>query len=164
MEDKYFKVIDLVNTIAKEHNLQWCVISGFSLYLHGINLPVRDIDINTTKENAPIFAKHLKDFLEMKAINEPTDTYYSDYYMFAINDIHLDICGEFKYKNAKSTQWENKNEALEHPELIKANGLVIPVSPLIVELKAYEIIRQEKDLIKSKLIRSHLHLGTELTS
>lgn len=128
----FIKILNMVND--KNHPI---ILSGStSLALQGVNIEVHDIDIVTDKEGAVLLDSLLKEYNINKMKYSETNTYKSYFGQYIIDDIKVEIMGEFQYK-LKNGEWSKENH-LHEIKYIEYDGVDIPVLSLEQEMIEYE--------------------------
>lgn len=123
------------------------VLSGStSLYLQGVNIEVNDLDILTDSYGAEYFDNVLKEFCIKKSEYSITDKYKSHFGIYEIDNVKIDIMGEFQYK-LKSGEWSIPNHT-NKIYLFKYDNIEIPVLSLEQELVEYQNTGKKDTILK----------------
>jgi hypothetical protein len=111
----------------------FAVVGSTGLALQGVDLPVHDIDILTTKEGAQESER-----LFLSALTKPvrwsdSDRFSSWYGKFLFNNVQVEIMGALVIHGADG-DWRAD---VTQRSFITLGALSIPVLPLRIELEAY---------------------------
>lgn len=108
-----------------------------------------------TDEEGAKKANHiLKKFIINSVKHKKTPLFQSFLGRFEINDVEVEIMGDFKY--FKNNNWNSLSHFLLHHKLVKIDGFDVPVPYLVDQLKSYQEMGREKDLEKIKKIHDKL--------
>jgi S-adenosylmethionine-dependent methyltransferase len=157
---------DVLRRIASQMDaasLPYKMVGGASAALHGIWLPVRDLDIETTAEGAyrfqEMFASHV---LEPVCLSE-SEHYRSHFGRFDFEGVQVDIMGDL-YRRDKGGWTKTSSTTVEKVEV---EGINVNVSWLEEETLAYirrgRLERAAQCLVKcnpeklSLLLRGEIH-------
>ncbi|MDD2627484.1 MAG: hypothetical protein PHR25_00345 [Clostridia bacterium] len=123
------------NTIKKLKNITWILTGSTALALQGVNVPVNDIDIITDEISGRNLDESLSDYCIQKYIYSSNDKYQSYYGIYRINDVKVEIMGNFQYK-LKDGNWSKENH-LHEVKFYNYNNTLIPILSLEQELEEY---------------------------
>ncbi len=154
MDEKFLLILKIVSEKLKD--IPWVLGGSSSLYLQGIDVKPRDIDIITTKENAFKINEILKEFEINPVEFSETEKIRSYRGTFKIQDKEIDILGDFSEKI--NNNWINLAEKrLKTYTLVTMGDLKIPVTPLEQHLESYTFLNREKDLEKIEKIKKRMN-------
>ncbi len=130
------------------------IVGSTSLALQDVDVEPKDIDILTDKDGALKSNDVLKEFLIERVKWSQTEIYKSYFGKFRINDVLIDIMGEFSvYHRGK---WLSIASRLKNIHYIKVNILKIPVTELKIHLAFSKNSELKKDKEGYELILKEL--------
>ena len=133
-------------TILKLEGLEYLVIGSMSLYLHGINVSPRDIDIITTPEILEEIIVRLKEYQTKEVYFDKTEGRNSWRTFFDIEGIEVEVLC-----NVDNLAWSKNISG--NKVFVECDGIFIPCVSLEASIIAYEkMLRLKKvGLIKNFL-------------
>ena len=140
-----YSVLRIINDLISNKKILWRLEGSANLFLQGVDVSVRDIDITTNENGIKIFKEALKEFVEK-------DYYDADKKMKTLLSNINGFEVEINCYNRKEL------EMLDKFTEINWNGLTLPVLPLENALKFYKIIKRDE---KVKLIEEYLRQRRE---
>lgn len=155
MKKKLYESLKIITKALNKMNIKWCIIGSLSLYLQGVKIKPKDIDLLTDKEGAYEINKVLKKF-EIKPVEFSRSDIFSSYYgKFLINGIKFEVMGDLNI--LLNARWNDEvMKRLYNKKEIKYNDILIPVSPLEDQLKSYKKLNRKKDSKKVQKIKAIL--------
>jgi len=126
----------IIEKISKSNNIDWILTGTTSLKLQGVDVPVNDIDILTGINGAYKLDNILCEYCTKKLEFSSTDKYKSYYGIYLINNVKVEVMGNFQYR-LKSHIWSLPNN-LNESSILNYEGLDIPVLSLQQEKQEYE--------------------------
>ncbi len=107
-------------------NVKWAVDGSTSLALQGMDIVPHDIDILTDHNGAYRIQDVFKDTAMKPVSHSSTDRYESDYRIFSINGLRVEVMGNLKvFRNGKWSSEQNPHSVkIIHIDL---GGTSIPV-------------------------------------
>lgn len=123
--------------------------------LQVVNVTPGDIDIITDKAGAYKINEILKDYESKKVEFRKIDTFQSYLGEFYINNVKIEVMGEFQEKANQKWHFDSKAR-LSSPVIIQFGGMQLPVSSLLLQLRSYESSAREKDAAKVIAIKAAL--------
>ena len=152
-------LINAVTMIAKKldgKNINWAIMTGCSLALHGVDVQPTDIDILTDEDGVFKIKNFLCDY-EIETIqNTPSVIFDSLMNKYMINGYIVEVIGDFKVKSALNSQWQLMNYLFENPDVIEIDNVKIPILSLLHSIELYQIMGRDKDKVKVFKIENHL--------
>ena len=143
MEDK----IEVLKMLLEGTEDRVLALTGsLALYIQGIDVDVKDIDILTTKEGV---MKYYDKFREYSTIQTDLEL---DHVELVISGIEIDIIGDVQFHINKGN-YLDMSILEEKIKIIEFKGLKIPVFELEEEFKVYQRLGRED---KVKLIEEFL--------
>lgn len=155
MDKKILEVSKLICRKLKNHDVKWVYSGSTSLALQGIDVHPTDIDITTDRDGAYSINEILKSY-EVKPIEFGIKGSFRSYFgNLIINDIKIDILGDFSLKVGK--KWINvSNPRLKAIKTVKIGNYEMPVTPLENHLEIYKAMNRDKDKEKIRKIEQAL--------
>ncbi|MBL7053159.1 MAG: hypothetical protein ISS02_00640 [Candidatus Portnoybacteria bacterium] len=144
MNEKIEKALKII--INKLDGLDYVLIGSVNLYIQGINVKPRDIDILTNSDEINKIIKSLKEYQTKEMYFDKSEGRNSYRVFFEINGIEIEVLGNVNniYRSKDSL---NKKIFINH------KGIEISCMPLEEELEVYgRMGREDKvKLIKDKI-------------
>jgi len=142
--DNIFKALKIFYDIVSKKNIFWILSGSTSLVIQGVDVKINDdIDILTDKKEAQQIDQLLSNYRIKPLKFSTTDKYQSYYGIYKINNITIDIMGEFQYRK-KDGSWSKPNHNSKTINK-KYKGMLLRLLTLEQELKEYkEMGRIEK--------------------
>lgn len=128
-------------------DVDWALTGSFAFYLRGIDVAVRDIDIQTDNTGAyaigHVLQDHCYDCLEPVHYKR-SDSIRSHFGRFQIDDVFVEIMGGIEKLTPGGT-WKNTPPLTSLIETVVWEGMNVPVLNLDYEYQAYVLMgRKEK--------------------
>lgn len=150
--DLFIKTIAYITkSLNKYSDLIWAFTGGVNFYLHGINVPLNDIDIQTDKDSAYKIEKIFNIYLTKPVCFLESEKIKSHFGQLCINGLRVEIMGDIQ-KKLPSGEWELLKDLKVLIEKIFFNEISFPVLNLEYEAEAYELLGRNK---KANLIKNH---------
>lgn len=146
MFKKNMEIFINIMKMKAEQNFPIVLSGSTSLYLQGVNIEVNDLDILTDSYGAEYLDNILKEFCIKKSEYSTTDKYKSHFGIYEIDNVKIDIMGEFQYK-LKSGEWSIPNHT-NKIYLLKYDNIEIPVLSLEQELVEYQNTGKKDTILK----------------
>jgi len=145
MNEKIEKVLKLI--AEKLNGLNYAFIGSVNLYVQGVNIQPRDIDILTDSDKINKIIKILKKYQTKEMYFDESEGRNSYQAFFGINGIEIEILGNVN--NACRLK-----DSLDKKIYINYKGIKIPCMPLEEELDVYKKMNREDKikLIKDKIL------------
>ena len=132
----------------------WLLIGSTSLILQGADLGAElDIDILTSKEGAFLIDKLLCEYrTRMPNPNKDISEKYISYFgQYLINDVNIDVMGDFQYKKENGSWSEIIN--LNEYKIFQLDDMNFKILPLEVEIEEYKATKRwDKVKVIQKMI------------
>lgn len=135
-------------------SINWAVTGSLGMVLHGMQMDIHDIDIQTDKEGAyeieRRLVRHLVKLVHFKA-SERIRSYYG---AFEIDGIKIEVMGDMQHLMPDQT-WDSPVSLESYRDWVDHADMHIPVMSLELEVEAYQKMgRGEKaEMIKNFLLR-----------
>ncbi len=141
-------------------NLSWVLVGSVSLALQEVNVTLGEIDILTDKVSAYRINRLFKD-CEVKPVEYcRSDTVQSHLGEFVINDVKVEVMGD--YQDKVKGKWQDFNSRLTSPVIVQFEEMQLPLSSLANQLYSYEASGQKQDKAKITAIREVLKSRREV--
>lgn len=132
---------DVVKYVAsKLQGKQYAIRGTASLVLHGFDFNVQDIDVLTDKKTALFCNTALKEILVEKVKYSESDKYKSYFGKFNINNILIEVYGNWQIKDTKGEWSEIFDASDDEIAELKIGNQNIKVTTVETELKTYVLI------------------------
>lgn len=87
-------VLPKISKKMNKVNLNYTIVGGASLALHGLKIPVKDIDIETDKDGAYYFEELFSKYVIRKVSLKSSDVYRSHFGEFSIDGTKVEVIGD----------------------------------------------------------------------
>ena len=131
--DHKTKVLERLYYLFDTHHIFWILSGSMSLKIQGVDVEPRDIDILTDKTNVGKIDHILSDYRVQAPAYSSTETYRSYYGIYKIDNVKVEIMGEFQYRLIDGS-WSIPNQQKKIVE-IKFDEMILPVLALERELQ-----------------------------
>jgi len=123
-------------------NLDWVLTGSCALAIHGIDVPVNDIDIMTDMQSADKIADALKEF-NIEPMHLKIDARFKSYYgLFKINNVKVEVFADLEVK--QNDEWTRTVKS-RFTEIKRFEDMTLPLLELKEEYEAYKSMgRMEK--------------------
>lgn len=144
------KIIEVLKNIYKKfekENIFWVLSGSVSLAIQGVDVqPQDDIDILTDENGSKKIYILLNEYCIQEPVYSTTNKYQSYFGVYKINNIQVEVMGDFQYK-LKNGNWSEKNH-LHTVHIVEYEKMKLPVLELYQELQEYKNLnrldKQEK--------------------
>lgn len=147
MDDKT-KILEIVKSIAQKLEvISYVLIGSVNLYLQGIKVNVRDVDILTTPEGIRKIDTILAEYRTKEIYFDETEGRNSWRSFYEIEGIEIEVLGNVTnaYRNP---------ESVHRKVLVEIDGVELPCLVLAEEIEAYKLMGRPE---KAKMIDEVLH-------
>ncbi len=133
---------------ALQH-VRYAITGSLTLFLHGIDLPIGDVDIQTTAEGAYEIERCLA---ARASVVSPTyfrtsEHIQSHYGKLNYHGIDIELMGEVRHRISPEG-WDDTPNIESIIEFVRYKDLVVPITSLLHEVRAYaEIGRPDKSAV-----------------
>jgi len=151
------KAIIIIYEKLKNERFFWRIAGSTSLFLQGIKVKPKDMDIITDKAGAIKIQELLKDFQKSKLEFSRTDKFASYKADFKIKGIDVEVMGDLEAKiEGKWIKRRIKYSIQQTKIRLNNRNLTLPLTRLSYHLKSYKGLKREKDKQKIELIKQAL--------
>jgi len=152
---EHYESLQILYKALKDSDIKWVITGSLGFALHGMNVSVNDIDIQTDKHGAfhiaNIFRSNIVTPIELSE-SKKIRSYLGE---LNINGVKIEIMGDLQ-KKLSSGNWECPVSVEEHLEIIEYKGMKLPVLSLEYEEQAYRTLGR---IEKANRIREWLTMG-----
>ncbi|MBA3035402.1 MAG: hypothetical protein FP814_02810 [Desulfobacterium sp.] len=151
--DEYKRAIITINERLKDSDISWAITGSLGFALHGIDLKINDIDLQTNEAGAYQIQEAFNASIIKKVIFSESGNIRSHFGALKVDGVKVEIMGALQ-KKLPNGEWEPPVDIENHRGYIIYEGMNLPVLSLSYEEKAYRKLgRIEKaDKIKKWLI------------
>ncbi len=115
----------------------WAVTGSLGMALHGLDLPVHDIDLQTDEQGAYAMERRLAQYVIRPVGYTPSERMRSHLGALEIEGVKVEIMGAVQ-KRLGDGSWEAPVDVLGCREWVEVRGARIPVLSLEYEYAAYQ--------------------------
>lgn len=148
--EKVVGVLEFLSEKLEDKNFNWVLVGSTNLFIQGVSIIAKDIDIVSTKEDILKIEELFKSYSIKKIVYSESEKYRSWFGRLVIDNIQVDLMAELEYKTPDSN-WL-KSTSLESKEIITFKEYEVPINPFENELLFYKKMNRENDKMKVKLI------------
>lgn len=142
----------LTNPARKPIN--WAVTGSFGMVLHGMQVEIHDIDLQTDKEGAFEIERRLVNSLVKIVHFRASERIRSYFGTFEINGIKIEVMGGMQHLAADQT-WGSPVAIETCHDWVDFNEMNIPVITLEHEVEAYQLYGRPEKAEKIKEFMQH---------
>lgn len=134
--------------------INWAVTGSLGMVLHGMEMDIHDIDLQTDKEGAYEIERRLVNTLVKLVHFRASERIRSYFGVFEINGIKIELMGDMQHQVADQ-KWDEPVRVETCRDWVDYADMHIPVISLEHEVKAYQLVgRTEKaEMIKNFLLK-----------
>jgi hypothetical protein len=152
INSRFIEILHRLHNKLNTDEINWVLTGSLGLALHGIDVKVNDIDIQTDKSGAYEIERRFLRYMVRKVEFSTSEKIRSHFGEMNIDDIKVEIMGDIQ-KCLPDGTWEEPIDIRNHRCFVDCDGLSIPALPLEYECEAYyKLGRMEK----AKQIRRYL--------
>lgn len=143
---------ELTNPARKP--IQWAVTGSLGMVLHGMQMEIHDIDLQTDKEGAYEIERRLVNSLVKLVHFKASERIRSYFGVFEVAGVKIEVMGDMQHLLADQ-KWDSPVAIETCRDWVDLEGMHIPVMTLEHEVEAYlKMGRAEKaDKIKNFLLK-----------
>lgn len=139
ISEPYRHVLRVLHERLQDPGLPWVITGSLGLALHGIELTIDDVDIQTSETGAYTIEDAFRSEVQRKVTWVAGGRIRSHFGELSIGETRVEIMGALQ-KKLPSGVWEPPVDVTEHRELIDHDGMEIPVLSLEYEEGAYRCL------------------------
>jgi len=136
IESRFLKAIRIICHRVGECRSHWVVTGSLGLALHGMDVAVHDIDLQTDEQGAYEIEEYLDEYIVTPVHYKDSEKIRSHFGVLNITGVKVEIMGDLQKKLSDQT-WEEPVKVEEYKEWIEFSGMKIPVLTLVYEYQAY---------------------------
>ncbi len=134
-----------------ETKLDWVLVGSTNLFIQGVKVLAKDIDIVSTQKDVLKIEEIFKSYCIKKVAYSESANYRSWFGRLVIDNIQVDLMADLEYKTPDG-KWL-KSTSLKNKKIITYDKHKIPVNPFENELNFYMKMKRKNDISKIKLIK-----------
>ncbi len=123
--------------------ISWAVTGSLSFALHGVDLAVHDIDLQTNREGVYQIQALLSNYVIKPVAFSSTGRIQSHLGRLEIEGVKVEIMGDFQ-KRLEDGSWEPPVNVEDHKVIVIWEGREVPVLSLEYEIQAYRALGREE--------------------
>jgi hypothetical protein len=145
------QVLLLIIGRLSDSNIEWMLTGSTNLFIQGVKITAKDIDIVSTKDNLFRIEEIFSSYCVKKITYNESEKYRSWFGRLIIDKIQVDLMANLEYRPKKGN-WI-KSESFQNRIKIIFNKYLISVNPLEYELVFYKEMNRKNDDMKIKMIK-----------
>lgn len=130
------QTLTIIHDRLLETKIVWAITGSLGFALHGMQLNVNDIDLQTDENGAYEIEKNLKEYVVRKVRFSVSEKIKSHWGELKIESVKVEIMGALQ-KKLPNGNWESPVEVDKHHEFISFECIKLPVLSLKYEEQAY---------------------------
>jgi hypothetical protein len=158
IKSSLIKVLHKIHNKLNINEVNWAVTGSLGLALHGMDIEVHDIDIQTDKSGAYEIEHRFLSYVVRNIEFSSSEKIRSYFGELNVDGIKVEIMGDIQ-KRLPDETWENKIDVRHKRCFINYHGLSIPVMSLEYECQAYYKLGRTE---KADQIRRYLEQRSEV--
>lgn len=127
--------VELSNPAKKP--IKWAVTGSLGMVLHGMQMDIHDIDIQTDKEGAYEIERRLVRYLVKLVHFKASERIRSYFGAFEIDGIKIEVMGDMQHL-IDDQKWDSPVDLASCHDLVEYSDMHIPVITLEHEVEAYQ--------------------------
>ena len=143
IEKRYLDVLRQILELMEDSSLDWAVTGSLGMVLQGMNLPVHDLDIQTSEDGAYEFERRLAEFIVKPVLFKSSERMRSRLGKLAIDGIQVEVMGAIQ-KRLPNGSWEPAVQVADHRRWVEIEDMKIPVLDLEYEAASYQLMGREE--------------------
>ncbi len=152
LPETFCSVLETMCVALRETDSIWAVTGSVGFALHGMDIPVNDLDLQTDKCGAYHIEQCFSEHIIRPVTFSSSKTIRSHFGELRINAITVEIMGDLQ-KGLPTGQWESPVDIRSICDHIPYRGVVVPVLSLTHEYEAYQRMGRTD---KAAAIKAHL--------
>lgn len=159
IESRLIKVLHKLHNHLNTDEVDWVVTGSLGFALHGMDVEVHDIDIQTDKAGAYEIERRFLPYVIRNIEFSSSERIHSYFGELNIDGVKVEIMGDIQKRLADGT-WEDKIDVCNKRRFINYQGLSVPVMSLEYECEAYNKLGRTD---KADQIRRYLEQHSEVS-
>ncbi len=139
----YKPALELILSALSTSKATWVFTGSLGMALQGIEVPVHDIDIQTTVRGAYALEQYLKTWMLYPVYHRRSDQFRSHFGSGRVADVDFEIMGDMRIRLADGT-WRERIDLKQHRRWISWQRWQVPVLSIDYEIEAYAAMGRMK--------------------
>jgi hypothetical protein len=141
---KYKPALEIILCALSASKATWVITGSLGMALQGVQVPVHDIDIQTTASGAYALEHYLKEWMLIPVYHRRSDQFRSHFGSGQAAGVDFEIMGDMRIKLADGS-WRERVDLKKHRRLVISQRWQVPVLSIDYEIEAYTAMgRMEK--------------------
>jgi hypothetical protein len=151
---RHQQAIRTIYETLKDLDITWTITGSLGFALHGMDVGINDIDLQTDKDGAYRIEHAFRSNVIRKVAFSEAEGIRSHFGELSVREVTVEMMGALQ-KKLPSGEWEPPVDVEKHREFVDFEGMRLPVLSLSYEEQAYrQLGRTEKaDEIRQWLTR-----------
>lgn len=145
---RHWQTLRVFANRIRARDIEWAITGSLGLALHGIDVGIGDIDIQTDEHGAYKIERALEHNIVRRVKFSVADRIQSHFGELNVEGVKIEIMGALQ-KKLSGEVWESPVDVKEHLQNLECDGITLPVLSLDYLEKAYRILGREE---KAQLI------------
>ena len=144
LPSSYRQTIRQIHSSLRDESIDWAITGSAALAIHGIDVQVGDIDIQSDESGIYVIEKLFANDIVRAVHFSSSDQFQSHFGELCIGGIPVELMGALQ-KRLANGQWESPVSVVEHRVFATLDSQRLPLMSLNYLHDAYDILdRQEK--------------------
>jgi len=144
IDPQYVNTLHIIYSRLEDKEIQWVITGSMGMVLHGMDLDIHDIDIQTDEQDAYKFEKLFSEYIVTPVYYWVSERIRSHFGSLNIGNVNVEIMGGMQ-KFLPDQVWEDPVNIQQYREWVTFEGMNLPVLSLDYEHQAYLALgRHEK--------------------
>lgn len=140
----HLRVLKILMTRLSDIEYPWCITGSLGLALQGVDFPINDIDLQSTKQGVHEIQARLERYLIEPVTLKESQNIRSFFGRCEIEGVVVELMGDIEKKQIDGL-WEDPPDLISLIRTIEHKDLILPILDLEYEAQAYELLgRLEK--------------------
>ena len=133
---RFLNVLRYISTNLDDAQVDWVVAGSLGFALHGLEVEVHDIDLQTDRSGSYEIERRFSHHLVQKIVFSSTATIRSYFGKLRIDGVKVEIMVDLQ-KRLPDGSWEIPVDVRKYRRFVEIDGLSVPVLSLEYECEAY---------------------------
>jgi hypothetical protein len=140
MPERYLAAITVLCERLPLEDVNWALTGSVAHRLQGVDVPVRDIDVQTDAPGAFLVGEALADYVVEPPGDRETERMQSIFGVFCILGLDVEVMGGVRKRSGPGQAWGPPTDPADHRVAVRLDDLTVPVLSLLYEASAYETL------------------------
>lgn len=120
--------------------VNWALTGSVGHRLQGVDVPVRDIDVQTDEDGASAVGEALAEYVVEAHRQRTSPLIRSVFGRFLVAGVEVELMGGMCHRRSPDAPWGAPVDPADHRRIVRYAGLDVPVLDLVHEADAYDLM------------------------